>query len=87
MFPPDKPKDRPTVPQVLPLVNQLYKTFEGGSGCCLHIVLDDNNINDHFIEYCLEIAEQKQHTFCQTICKLLLQMTLTQRHKICGSHD
>lgn len=38
----DKPRDRPTVPDVLPLVRAIYERH--CAGCCLHIVTDDGVI-------------------------------------------
>jgi hypothetical protein len=41
---PDKPRDRPTVPQVLPFVRAYYNDYNVGGS--LHIALEDGNLED-----------------------------------------
>lgn len=67
---------------VMFLVKELYKTEEGGSGCCLHIVTDDGNIEDGSVKFCLDQAIKENHTKCIEIAALMLHMTKTQRNKI-----
>lgn len=51
-------------------------------GCCCHIVLDDGNVKDNHIEYCLEVAKERNHPDCVRMCELLLKMGKTQRLKM-----
>lgn len=64
--------DKPTVPEVLPLVHELYSSDHGTVGGCLHGVLDDGNIEDASVRYSLEIAEKEGCDPCTEIAKLLL---------------
>lgn len=73
---------KPTVPEVLLLVKALYATREGGVGCCLHIVLDDNNVDDSSVQFCLDWARSHKHPKCAEIALLLLAMSKTQRLKL-----
>lgn len=91
-------KGRPTVPEVIPLVNAYYSFPGCGVGGCLHIVLDDDNIETGHIEYCIECA--KDHDFWvskehygghdeagELLGRLLLLMSMTQRSKLAKQHD
>jgi hypothetical protein len=51
-------------------------------GCCLHIVLDDGNLEDAHVSHCLECAREKGHEDCIAAAQALLQMTRTQRGKV-----
>jgi hypothetical protein len=72
--------DKPTVPEVLPLVQAVYRRHSGG--CCLHIVTDDGNVEDEHVTYCLEYAKEQAHPDCIAAAELLLRMSKTQRLKI-----
>ena len=88
---------RPTVPEVLPLVNAYYAFPGCGCGGSLHIVLDDENIDDGSIEYCITCARDPAFWVCQkmggpdeageALGNLLLLMSRTQRLKIAKWHD
>ena len=45
----------------------------------LHIILDDGNVEDKFIIYCSQEAEDRDTKF---LCRLLMRMTKTQRKKL-----
>lgn len=83
---PDKSPDRPTVPDVLPLVRRLYQL--DGAGGPLHIVLDDYNIDDGSIQFCLDaLCDETDYDgetvmLSREIGTMLLQMTLTQRRRV-----
>jgi hypothetical protein len=76
---------KPTVPEVLPLVNALYQ--EHAAGCCLHIVLDDANVEDHSVQFCLEQAKKEGHPRCIELAEKLLLMSRTQRHRLYQFHS
>jgi hypothetical protein len=44
-------------------------------GCCLHIVLDDFNIDRPSFEFCLGEAKKKGHPVCEAMASALLQLT------------
>ena len=79
--------DRPTVPDVLLITNALYARPGGGAGCCLHLVLDDNNLSDGDVEYCLHLARDRGHTDCLALGLLLLQMKRAARGRVAAKHD
>lgn len=73
---------KPTVPEVLPYIREIYSSPDGGSGCCLHIVLDDGNVHDDSVRFCIDWAHRREHHKCQKLATLLLCMSKTQRSKL-----
>jgi len=79
---------KPTVPEVEPLVQRLYDgtaPCSRDAGCVgghLHIVLDDGNIEDGHVQYCLDSATCDDCVTCIKLAKLLTQMSRTQRRKL-----
>lgn len=69
-----------TVPQVMPLVAKVYKRH--GVGCCLHMVVDDGNVKQSDIDYCLNYALERKHPDCIEAAEMLARMTKTQRNKV-----
>ncbi len=80
----NKPRDRPTVPDVLPLVRQIYERH--AAGCCLHIVTDDGNVEQDHVEFCVRQAQSEHHTDCLAAAEMLAAMTETQRRKVYKTH-
>lgn len=80
----DKPRDRPTVLDVLPLVRAIYERH--CAGCCLHIVTDDGNVEDHWMPFVIETAKERGHADCLRAASMLAQMTPTQRHRVYRRH-
>ena len=79
---------RPTVPGVLPFVIRLYRGDDpcsrnsGVVGGHLHIVLDDQNVNDGHVAFCLEEARKDQCRTCTHLAETLLRMSRTQRLRL-----
>jgi hypothetical protein len=73
---------KPTVPEVLPLVQALYARWDGGAGCCMHILLDDTNVDDDSARFCLQRARETGHPDCLALGELLVRMSKTQRRKL-----
>ena len=71
------PREKPSIPEVLPIVRELYS--ERPTGCCLHIVLDDCNVDDHAIQFCWEYAHKRGHVRCLRLAELLGKMSKRQR--------
>ena len=69
-----------TIPEVLPLIKEYLTKPNNGAGGELHIVFDDMNIKDTYIKYCIENSTSED---TKKIGSLLLQMSKTQRLKIC----
>lgn len=71
---------RPQTPEVIQLAKKLYE--DHCAGCCLHITLDDGNVRDSDVEFCMKRAIEKAHPLCQEIAGKLLLMTKTQRLRV-----
>lgn len=74
--------DRPTAPELIALVQELYRQPGHSVGGCLHIVLDDGNIGDDNIRFCINWARKAGCSLCASVGFLLLSMTKTQRGKV-----
>lgn len=76
---------KPTVPDVLPLVNAIYRRH--CAGCCLHVVTDDGNCEQGFAVSSLRWAREQGHADCIAAAEMLVLMTPTQRKKVYRSHS
>lgn len=74
--------DKPTVPEVLPIVKAYYAKPNNGVGGSLHIVLDDGNIETSSVKFCREYARQNNDLDGVALAELLLKMSYTQRKKL-----
>ncbi len=77
---------KPTVPEVLPLIQEYYRKPENCVGGNLHIVLEDSNVENSHIKYCLEQAKTAGDKDGVRIAELLFQMSKTQRRKLALLH-
>lgn len=75
---------RLTVPDVLPRVKAYVNQPGNGVGGRLHIILDDGNVQDHDVQWCIDNALEVGDVEAAEIGRLLLSMTKTQRLKIAG---
>lgn len=82
-----KPAADLTLPEVMPLVETLYSLPQHGVGGHLHIVLDDGNVQDDDLAYCLDRAREDGCAACYALALILLQMSGTQRRKIAEIHQ
>lgn len=73
---------RPTVPEVIEVVRDYYEKPGNGAGGTFHVVLDDGNIEDKFVKWCIEQAQSLGDSDGVAMGALLLLMTKTQRAKI-----
>ncbi len=73
---------KPTVPEVLPVVQALYR--RNGAGCCWHVVLDDGNTAKHFVLSTVEggVCGAPE---CMRLAELLPSMSVTQVTKLSRS--
>jgi hypothetical protein len=74
--------DKPIISDILPLVKEYRDKDGNGVGGNLHIVLDDGNINDSDIKFCLERAIETNDVDGIKLAEILLNMSKTQRSKI-----
>ena len=71
-----------TVPEVLPIVREYYSRPGNGVGGSLHIVLDDGNVSNADVLFCIRCAEEKGDKAGVELGEILLGMSRTQRLKI-----
>lgn len=71
---------KPTVPDVLPLAKAYYHAHPAGGN--LHIVLDDGNIEDSSVQFCLDRAREEGDGPGVELAEMLLKMSKTQRKKL-----
>ena len=79
---PDFPRDRPTRADVRPVIAAIYGRPDGGTGCCLHIALDDGNLTDDNLRFCGLWAIEAMHADCLFVSLSMLRMTSTQRRRL-----
>lgn len=70
------------VPEVSPWVDVYYSLPNNGAGGNLHIVLEDANVKDNDVLYCIEAAEKDGDLCGSLLGKILLRMSKTQRLKL-----
>ena len=63
-------------------VRALYASEHGRMGGCLHIVLDDGNIRDSDVTFCVEWAEQRGCESCADLARRLLQASQRTRLRL-----
>lgn len=72
----------PNVPEIIPMILK-YAALPGNScGGSLHIVLDDGNVNDGSVSYCIKLARERSDIVGVELGKVLLRMSRTQRKKL-----
>jgi hypothetical protein len=83
----DDVSDKPTIPEVAPLVRAYYAKPGNGVGGSLHIVLEDSNIDDDSVRFCRKYAEERGDSDGVALADILLRMSRTQRGKLAGMWD
>lgn len=81
---------KPTVPEVLPLAKAYYALPGNACGGSLHCVLDDGNVSDADVDFCIQSAVDSGDVEGERLGRLLRRMSRTQRGKISNliySHD
>jgi hypothetical protein len=73
---------RPTVPEVIGIVRDYYAKPGNSMGGSLHLVLEDGNIDDDSVRFCLQWAIEKGDQDGIGLAGMLLTMTRTQRKKL-----
>jgi hypothetical protein len=81
---PDKPRERPTVPDVLPLAYAYYEKPGNSAGGSLHSVLDDGNLEEHHVLSAFDRAAVRGDLDGCVLATMMLAMTGTQRRKVCA---
>lgn len=73
---------KPSIPDVLPKFINYYDKPENGAWGNLHIVLDDGNIDDHFVISCREWAQECDDIDGVELANILLKMSKSQRIRL-----
>lgn len=81
------PRLRPRFDEIVPLIESLYRRPGGGAGCCLHVVTDDLNLDDSFVNHCLLRAIRLKHRDCAELALWLRCASKTQRRRACSVAD
>lgn len=81
------------VAEVCKLIKHLYYDMHEGAGGMLHIVLDDFNIDDDDLEWCIEYCNQEENRdrhdrdICIEIAQKMLRLSREARMLICYQWD
>jgi len=74
--------NKPTLPDVAPLVHA-YRALPGNAaGGNFHLVLDNKNVDDSHVQFCLDQARSAGDTAGVELGEALLEMSRTQRLKL-----
>jgi len=73
---------KPTITEVLPIVRAYYAKPGNEVGGSLHIVLDDGNVSDDDVRFCLQQARERDDADGVALAEKLLLMSRTQRRKL-----
>ncbi len=76
---------KPTIPEVMPLVVEYYSMPGNLAGGSLHIVLDDQNVGDDSVDFCIQWARDRDDTEGVRLGEMLRRMSRTQRAKIAAT--
>ena len=60
----------------------IYSRSGHACGGHLHIVLDDMNIEDHYIDFCLESAKRDKCKICEETAILIKGLTILERARL-----
>ena len=82
----ERGKGRPDIlcndPKISGLIWQIYQ--QSNVGCCLHITLDDGNIEDTHIDFCMENAIKNKHSICLELAQKLKGLSRHARAYVLG---
>ena len=73
---------RPTLPDVAPQFAAYYAIPGNEAWGSLHIVLDDGNVGDDSVRFCIEYAQSVSDVEGERLARILLTMSKTQRRKL-----
>lgn len=73
---------KPTCPEVAPMVRAYYGKPGNEAGGALHVVLDDCNVDDASVAFCVNEAIEQGDADGEALARKLLAMSKTQRRKL-----
>lgn len=59
------------------LVGRIYDHH--GAGCCLHIAIDDGNLDDDDVDFCIGVARERGHKLCENAATMLRAVPAAER--------
>ena len=68
--------------RILKRLEQLWA--RSSAGCCLHIIVEDGNLLDAHVEFCIKKAMQQGHSECEALARDIRMLTESQRRVILG---
>lgn len=79
--------NRPTIPDVVERFASYYQLPENGAWGRLHIVLDDQNVDDHSVLFCKEWALEEGDAEGAALADVLLTLSKSQRSRLSWKVD
>jgi DNA-directed RNA polymerase specialized sigma subunit len=76
----------PEITELVALCKEYYQLTNNSAGGNLHIVLDDGNTDDNFIDFCIESAKVNGDNKGMLICEKLLKLSKKQRNILVNRH-
>ena len=73
---------RLTIPEVLPFAKAYYQLPGNSCGGNLHIVLDDGNLSNEDIKFCLDLCIEAGDKEGVKLATMILKLSKTQRNKL-----
>lgn len=73
---------RPRVDELVPLAQAILASRGGAVHCCLHIVLDDENLSRDSVRFCAMTALERDHPDCLRLALALLRMKRRRRRAV-----
>lgn len=55
--------------------------MELATTCCCHVVIEDQNLEDRNVAFCIQQAAKNEHSECLQLALLLARCSMTQRRK------
>lgn len=74
--------NRPSIPEIIDRFAIYYQKPGNQAWGKLHVILDDGNVTDSTVEWCIEYANLCQDFEAVALAQILLSMTKTQRLKL-----
>lgn len=75
-------RTKPTIPEATALARAIYARPGGEVGCCLHIILDDENCEDDDVVVCVATAFLTGHADCIHLAGMLAAMSESDREAV-----
>jgi len=66
------------------LTERLRSLPYGEGGCCLHIVVEDQNLDDDSVAFCIEQAKSEGHAGCLALAMLYAALSPEERGEASG---